>query len=62
MNTPTPRQREIIQLYTESIRQASTVERLKASKNTLRGFVYGLVTCSYMSMTEAKNIIDRWCK
>lgn len=61
MNTPTQRQRDIIQLYTENIQQSKTDQQRKAQQNILKGFVYGLCTCGYMSMTEAKDIIRRWC-
>ena len=61
MNTPTQRQRDIIKLYTENIQQSKTDQQRQAQKNMLKGFVSGLCACGYMSMTEAKDIIRRWC-
>lgn len=60
MNT-TQRQRDIIKLYTENIQQSKTDQQQAAQKNMLKGFVYGLCACGYMSMTKAKDIIRRWC-
>lgn len=60
MNTPTQRQRDIIQLYTENIQQSKTDKQRTAQQNMLKGFVFGLCACGYMSMTEAKDIIRRW--
>lgn len=60
MNTPTPRQREIIKLYTEDIRHSKTDQQRQAQRNILKGFVFGLCACGYMSMTEAKDIVRRW--
>ena len=61
MNTPTPKQRDIIQLYTENIQQSKTYQQGQAKQNMLKGFLYGLCACGYMSMTEAIDIIRRWC-
>ena len=59
MNT-TQRHRDIIQLYTENIQNSKTDQRQKAQQNILKGFVFGLCASNYMSMTEAKDIIQRW--
>ncbi len=61
-NKTTARQREIIRLYAKSIRQALIPEWREAIQYELRGFLYGLETCGFIPTTEAKNIIDRWCK
>ena len=60
-NKTTPRQREIIQLYTENIQRSKTDTQRKAQQNILKGFVFGLCACGYMSMAEAKDIARRWC-
>ena len=61
MNTPTARQREVIKLYTENIKQSKTDQQRKAQQNILKGFVFGLCAGGYMHMSEAKDIIRRWC-
>lgn len=61
MNATTQRQRGMIKLYTENIQHSKTDQQRKAQQNILKGFVYGLCACGCMPMTEAKDIVRRWC-